>query len=120
MRFERVTDWYKVFTSEADMQAQVEEGRALAVVKGGRKICIAHSKEGFFAVSDRCPHNGFSLSKGNCSDDNAIVCPLHRYRFDLRTGRAKSGIADYVDTFPISIREDGVFIGIERTRFRWI
>jgi nitrite reductase/ring-hydroxylating ferredoxin subunit len=119
MRFEKITDWYRIFASQADMEAQVQKGRAVAVVKGGKKICIAHSNDGFFAVSDRCPHNGFSLSKGNCSEDNAIVCPLHRYRFDLRTGRSKGGIADYVDTFKLDVREDGVYVGIERSVFKW-
>lgn len=83
----------------------------------GRIYCVAHTQKGFFVLDDRCPHNGFSLSKGWCSDDHAVVCPLHRYRFDLKTGRAKSGIADYVRSYPCELREDGLYIGIEVTRF---
>lgn len=119
MKFERITNWYKIFESEADINAQIEPGKAISVIKGGKKMCIAHSAEGFFAVSDRCPHNGFSLSRGNCSDDNAIVCPLHRYRFDLRTGRSKGGLGDYVDTFKLDFRSDGIYVGIEKSVFKW-
>lgn len=119
MKWERVTDWYKIFESREDIKSCVAPGRAVAVIRGGKKICIARSAEGFFAVNDKCPHNGFSLSQGYCSDDNAIVCPLHRYRFDLRTGRAKSGIADCVDTYRLEFRGDGIYVGIERTKFSW-
>ena len=119
MKFEKYTDWYKVFESQADIESQVPLGRATSIIKGGKKMCIAHSNEGFFAVNDKCPHNGFSLSLGMCSEDNAIVCPLHRYRFDLRTGRSKSGIADYVDTYPLEFRENGIYVGVERSKFKW-
>jgi nitrite reductase/ring-hydroxylating ferredoxin subunit len=87
------------------------------VLAGGKKICIAHSQDGFFAVSDRCPHNGFSLGKGWCTENNTVVCPLHRYAFDLKTGRARTGLADYVNTFPVEVRPDGIYVGIEATVF---
>ena len=117
MKFERITEWYRIFESKEDMENQVPLNRAIAMIRGGKKMCIAHSAKGFYAVNDKCPHNGFSLSQGNCSEDNAIVCPLHRYRFDLETGRAKSGIASYVDTYKLEVRENGVYVGVERTKF---
>lgn len=113
MLFKKQLTWYRIFASEEAAKMQVPLNRALTVRVGGKKICIAHSKEGFFAVNDRCPHNGASLGHGYCSEENSIVCPLHRYHFDLRTGRAKSGIADVVQTYPLDVQEDGVFVGLE-------
>ena len=77
------------------------------------KICITRTAKGFFAVQDKCPHNGASLSKGFCSKQNEIVCPLHRYSFDLETGKATSGGGYALKTYPIEIKDNGVFVGIK-------
>ena len=82
----------------------------------GEKICVTRTDQGFFAVQDKCPHNGASLSKGFCSKQNEIVCPLHRYSFDLKSGKATSGSGFALKTYPIEIKSNGVFIGIKA---RW-
>lgn len=76
---------------------------------------MAHTTEGFFAVNDKCPHNGASLGNGYCTAEGSVVCPVHRYHFDLKTGRAKSGLGDYVQTYPLETRNDGIYIGFEET-----
>lgn len=79
----------------------------------GRKICLLRTEAGLFAVQDKCPHNGASLSRGMCSAKNEIICPLHRYSFDLKTGKATSGGAYALQTYPIESREDGLWLGIK-------
>ena len=79
----------------------------------GEKICVTRTNKGFYAVQDKCPHNGASLSKGYCSNNNEIICPLHRYLSDLQSGKATSGGAFALKTYPIEIKNDGVFIGIK-------
>jgi 3-phenylpropionate/trans-cinnamate dioxygenase ferredoxin subunit len=77
------------------------------------KICITRTAKGFYAVEDKCPHNGASLSKGFCSKSNEIICPLHRYAFDLETGKATSGGAFALKTYPIEVKKNGVYVGIK-------
>ncbi|KXK28380.1 MAG: ferredoxin subunit of nitrite reductase and ring-hydroxylating dioxygenase [Bacteroidetes bacterium OLB12] len=69
-------------------------------------------EKNFAAVSNRCTHNGESLSKGKVNFANEIVCPLHGYQFDLRTGREYQQRAADLETFPIKIEADGVYIGL--------
>ncbi|HXC06295.1 MAG TPA: (2Fe-2S)-binding protein, partial [Bacteroidia bacterium] len=57
------------------------------------------------------------LGKGWCTPEQTVVCPLHRYAFDLKTGRARTGLADYVDIYPVESRPDGIYIGIEESQF---
>jgi nitrite reductase/ring-hydroxylating ferredoxin subunit len=38
------------------------------------------------AIEDACNHAGASLSEGDREGD-CVICPLHAYTFDLRTGR---------------------------------
>jgi len=112
MFFGRKKSWIRIFDSARQAEGEIPLNHADTISVNGKKICIAHTSEGFFAVNDKCPHNGASLGHGFCTEENSIVCPMHRYHFDLRTGRTKSGIADVVRTYPLEIREDGVYIEI--------
>ncbi len=112
MLFQKKIRWYKIFDSIIAADQQIPLNRVQTMLVAKKNICVAHTGEGFFAVNDKCPHNGASLGRGHCTNENSIVCPVHRYHFDLRTGRAKSGLGDTVDTYPLEIREDGVFVGL--------
>src|SRR6218665_2383845 len=107
------TKWYKLFESLAAARQMVAVGRVTTLTVANKKVCIAHTGDGFYAVNDKCPHNGASLGNGYCTAEGSVVCPLHRYHFDLKTGRAKSGLGDFVETYPIEVRDDGVFIGFK-------
>ena len=115
MFFKKKINWYKLFDSIVAANTQVAVGRVTTINVGKKKICVAHTSEGFYAVNDKCPHNGASLGNGFCTTEGSVVCPVHRYHFDLKTGRAKSGLGDFVQTYPIEIRDEGIFIGFEET-----
>lgn len=115
MFFKKKTTWLKLFDSFSAAEQMLAEGQVCTLQVGKKKICLARTSEGFFAVNDKCPHNGASLGNGYCTKEGSVVCPLHRYHFDLRTGRAKSGLGDVVDAYPIEIRPDGMYIGFEET-----
>jgi nitrite reductase/ring-hydroxylating ferredoxin subunit len=115
MFFEKKIQWYKLFDSTEAAGRMVKQGHVTTMSVGRKTVCLAHTPEGFFAVNDKCPHNGASLGNGFCTSEGSVVCPLHRYHFDLKTGRAKSGLGDVVETYPVEVREDGVFIGFKET-----
>jgi 3-phenylpropionate/trans-cinnamate dioxygenase ferredoxin component len=65
-----------------------------------------------YALEDRCTHDDGPLCEGefDCADKVA-VCPRHGARFDITTGRALTLPAYIpVDTFPVSVRDDGVVV----------
>ena len=74
----------------------------------GKDICLVGYNGELFAVSAICPHQGFDMSSGYC-ENGKIICPLHGYSFDLRTGK---GPNDYIKTYHIKIENDTVFVGI--------
>jgi len=58
-----------------------------AVFGAGQDILIATDKGGkTFAAANVCPHIGTPLDQGTV-ENGAIVCPLHRSAFDLRSGK---------------------------------
>ncbi len=105
--------WIKVYENRSALENNIAVGRSEMLQLKGEKVCIAHTAKGFFAVQDKCPHNSASLSKGFCTEENEVVCPLHRYRFDLASGRSTAGGSYTLNTYPIEFRADGVFVGIK-------
>ena len=70
-------------------------------------ICVVGYQGKVYAVSAECPHAGFDLSEGWC-ENGKLICPLHGYAFDLKTGR---GANDYLKTFPVKIENKAIFVG---------
>ena len=57
-----------------------------------------------FALSAKCPHAGGDLTQGWCKEGK-LICPVHRYSFDLKTGKGSEGQNDYIDSYPVEIKD---------------
>ncbi|MGH8268735.1 MAG: Rieske (2Fe-2S) protein [Steroidobacteraceae bacterium] len=67
--------------------ADLADGRSLSVEVDGIPIVIARCGNDFYAVDDRCTHDGEALD-GAEIESCQIICPRHGARFCLRTGEA--------------------------------
>jgi len=83
----------------------------MQVSAGGRKICLVRHQEQLFATQNTCPHAGGTLSGGWCKNGH-LICPVHRWEYNLQTGRGASGQGDYVHIYPVEQRTDGIYIGL--------
>jgi nitrite reductase/ring-hydroxylating ferredoxin subunit len=99
--------WYKVPDVENTDKPFIKKVKA-----GGKSICLVGYEGELFALSSTCPHAGEDLSRGWCKDKK-LVCPVHRFSYNLNTGRGSEGQNDYVDVFPVEVKKDGIYIGIE-------
>ena len=106
--------WHKVFDSVEEARQQVPQRQMKLLTVEGNSICFAHTFAGFFAVEDACPHLGYSLSRGTTNYQNEVVCPWHSYRYHLETGRECDWRTRKAKTYPVEVRPDGVFIGLEK------
>jgi nitrite reductase/ring-hydroxylating ferredoxin subunit len=111
--------WYKIADSINEINFSVN---GLATVEVNNKnICIALHKNELLACSHKCPHAGGIMADGYIDALGNIVCPLHRYKFSLHNGRNTSGEGYYLKTFPVELRNEGVFIGMqENNLFGWM
>ena len=107
--------WHKLADSVVEIAFSSNNLAELTI--GGKTICVALNKENLCAFSGKCPHAGGSLSHGYLDAAENIVCPLHRYKFSLKNGRNISGEGYYLKTFPVEIRNDGVFVGFDESNF---
>ena len=117
---EKKHTWYKI-AGHLNELSFAENNMAVADMNG-KKICIAKFKEGFFAFAYKCPHAGGILADGHIDVLGNIVCPLHRYKYDMTNGRNVSGEGYYLKHWPVELRDDGVFVGIEEAGglFGWL
>jgi 3-phenylpropionate/trans-cinnamate dioxygenase ferredoxin subunit len=53
---------------------------------GGTRVVVYHIEAGFFATQAQCTHTFGPLARGTIVEDCQVQCPLHRARFDIRTG----------------------------------
>ena len=81
---------------------------------GGKTICLARHQDQVFACAQKCPHAGGFLVNGFIDMLGNITCPLHRYKFALKNGRNVSGEGYYLKTWPVEVREDGVYVNMEK------
>jgi len=56
-------EWIKIFPQEAAARANIQEHAPRLFIVGGQRICLSLHEGKFFAVQDKCTHNGESLSK---------------------------------------------------------
>lgn len=98
--------WYKVHGLEYTGQPFIKKIKAY-----GKNICLVGYEGEVFALGARCPHAGEDLSGGWCKEGK-LVCPVHRYSYDLTTGRGNPGQGDYVNTYPVKLKGNEVYVGV--------
>lgn len=100
-----MTDWIKVATLE-----DCPPGSLRPVMVGSDPVVLANVDGEVYAVLDRCSHEDLPLSDGE-TEGTILVCQHHGARYDLTTGAARGLPAVRpVRTFPVEIREDGIYI----------
>lgn len=86
------------------------EGRAVTVA--GRRIAVVRLPDGFVAIDGACPHAGGPLADGIVTA-SCVTCPLHGWRFDLRTGApAGGGASAGVRTYEVRERGDELYVRV--------
>ena len=107
--------WYKI--AEHPDELSWGENNLAPAEAAGKKICIGRFQEELFAFAARCPHAGGLLQEGYIDAMGRVVCPLHRYKFDMSNGRNVSGEGYYLKHWAVEQRNDGVFVGMPLSGF---
>lgn len=105
-----IYNWQKIAESVAEIHFAVND---IAVMEcNGKKICIGRYKDNLYAFAYLCPHASGAMADGYIDALGNIVCPIHRYKFNLQNGRNTSGEGYYLKHWPVDIRNDGVYIAL--------
>jgi len=102
--------WHKVAASIAEIHFSSND---IAVAEAdGKKLCIGRYRDKLYAFAYTCPHASGIMADGYIDALGNIVCPVHRYKFNLQNGRNTSGEGYYLKRWPVELREDGVYVAI--------
>ena len=80
-------------------KSEIADQSAKCVDVEGKRIAIFNLAGDFYAIDDACTHRGGRLSEGSIEGE-AIICPLHGARFNIKSADvisppAPTGVTKY-------------------------
>jgi nitrite reductase/ring-hydroxylating ferredoxin subunit len=94
----------------ADLK-DVPEGSAKAVKVDGRSIALFQHQGEIYATDNQCPHMGYPLTRGRVRN-GVLTCDWHGWSYDMRGGGCFTGGCDDLDTFPVDVRDDAIYVDV--------
>jgi nitrite reductase/ring-hydroxylating ferredoxin subunit len=108
MSFFSIQQWHKIAESESELDFSPHH---IAVIEvNHKKICIGRYNTMLYAFAYTCPHASGIMADGYIDVLGNIVCPVHRYKFNLQNGRNSSGEGYYLKHWPVEKRDDGIYV----------
>ena len=104
--------WYKL--ADHINMLPFEPNNMCVVEANGKKMTIAKHNGILYGFAYKCPHASGIMAEGFINALGQVVCPLHRYTFNMQNGRNVSGEGYYLPTYLVEERTDGVYVGMEK------
>lgn len=92
-------------------ESEVPDPGVREVAVSGRSVVVGRAVGALFAVDAGCPHAGGPLGEGSL-EGSELVCPLHGYAFDIRTGACLDDPELPLECFEVRVRD-----GVVQVRF---
>jgi nitrite reductase/ring-hydroxylating ferredoxin subunit len=89
--------------------SDLREDQAKLVIVRGREVALFFRGGQYYALDNRCPHQGGPLGEG-FFDGDSIICPWHHWDFHLKTGRSRLGEDVCVKTYAVEVTDEEIFI----------
>ena len=91
--------------------SEVPDGKPLAIrVSDELVLAVCRLDGSYHAFDSKCPHRGAQLADGELAGE-LLVCPLHHFKFSLKTGRCVMPRHLKLRRFPV--RQEGGELKIE-------
>jgi nitrite reductase (NADH) small subunit len=78
------------------------DGKVIALSNVGGKLC---------AINNVCLHRGGPLGEGELSGQ-VVTCPWHGWQYDVTSGKLVTNPAVGVETYPVELRGDDVYVDV--------
>lgn len=89
--------------------AAVTSGKGVLASVDGRDVAVFRRGEELLAIGNDCPHQGGSLCDGWVEGD-IVVCPLHGWEFDMRTGACMTVPGESVPRYIATVEDRTVYL----------
>jgi len=85
-------------------------GKSAIVSAGKDEIALFNYKGKYYAINNKCLHNGSSLGEGRI-EEGVLICPNHEWRFDLVSGQCPQNPEMKAKIFPVRVGKGKIKIG---------
>ena len=105
-----VSDMSATATHNLGSAAQVPLGEGRRFEVGGVAVAVFRARTGqLYATQAECPHRSGPLADGLLGGE-ALICPLHNFRFNVATGEPLGNDCPALRTWPVSLNEAGEIV----------
>ena len=93
--------------------SDLPDGTMTSVMVEGEPVLVACVGGKYYAIHNKCSHQGGWLDEGELLTDRCeVMCPLHDACFDLRTGEPTAEPAKTpVKVYAVRVENDDILIG---------
>lgn len=92
----------------------IPEGEGATFNVNERLIAVFNRGGQFYAIDDRCPHQGASLGAGAVDAEGVVTCPWHAWRFSVTDGAWCDNPRLGVDTFEVRVEGDDIQVRVPK------
>lgn len=76
------------------------------------RIGLFRTATGLYAMDNTCPHYEADLHMGELREDH-VLCPWHRWRFQLNTGHCTTGPNFDTNVYPVKEEDGFIWVNVE-------
>jgi 3-phenylpropionate/trans-cinnamate dioxygenase ferredoxin subunit len=105
--------WHLVEPQDAFPFLAGDPPKQLEVEIAGRKLLLIRYKDRLWACDAICPHQDKPLKGSAIGGKGILICPWHRYFFDLQSGKGRNNELN-LPVFPVKVSGKQILIGFER------
>ena len=106
-------EWHIIDSIDTKELLQSEKTFITRAKVHGKRLCLIRHKGKIHALDNRCPHAGGPLDQGKINDKDQILCPFHRFPFDIKTGQSDSG-GYYVNTYEVKSENQTLWVKMKK------
>ena len=90
---------------------QVPEGGVLKVKVEETSVILNRQGLNVTCYRNACTHLEYPIDMGKVNN-GIITCPFHKYQYKLDTGKCLNAPSDSLESYPVKIEGDRVFVEI--------
>jgi len=89
----------------------LREGQGITIFAAGRHVALFKIDGIVHALDGICPHKGGPLGEGFCEDGH-VHCPMHGWKFDVRTGECEERPDRPATSLPVRINGETIEVAL--------
>ncbi len=96
--------------------SRCRRGGGTFVAHSGHDLAVfrAAESDAVYVIDNACPHSSGNLSAGDM-EGTIVRCPVHDWKFDLRTGACTDTPRAKVSRYPAEVRNGAVWVDLPDT-----